>query len=75
MPDKMIEQILVYRVTGQDRTVGHNQMLNCAAGADHILLMAHALGLGVVWLTSTEKTAKTFKEHLAFPTTSNPSYT
>jgi len=57
----------VYRVTGQDRTVGHNQMLDCAAAADHMLLMAHALGLGAVWLTSTEKTAKAFKEHYGLP--------
>lgn len=57
----------VYRTTGQDQTVGHNQMLDCAAAADHMLLMAHALGLGAVWLTSTEKTAKAFKEQYGLP--------
>jgi nitroreductase len=29
--------------------------------------MAHALGLGAVWLTCTEKTAKTFKEKYGLP--------
>ena len=57
----------VYRVTGQDRTVGHNQMLDCAVVADHILLMVHALSLGVGWLTSTEKIAQSFKEHHGLP--------
>jgi len=57
----------VYKVTGQDRSVPHNQMLDCAAAADHMLLMAHALGLGAVWLTQTEKTAKAFKEQYGLP--------
>jgi nitroreductase len=29
--------------------------------------MAHALGLGAVWLTCTEKTAKRFKEKYGLP--------
>ena len=57
----------VYKVTGQDKTVGHNQMLDCAAAADHMLLMAHALGLGGVWLTRTEKTGQAFKEQYGLP--------
>ncbi len=57
----------VYKVTGQDRSVPHNQMLDCAAAADHMLLMAHALGLGAVWLTQTEKTARAFQEQYGLP--------
>jgi nitroreductase len=52
----------VYRAVGHDRLVPHNQLLDCSAAADHMCLMAHALGLGAVWLTRTDKTAKTFKE-------------
>jgi nitroreductase len=52
----------VYETIGHDRLVPHNQLLDCAAAADHMCLMAHALGLGAVWLTRTEKTARTFKE-------------
>jgi len=57
----------VYRVTGQDSIVPHNQLLDCGAAADHMLLMAHALGLGAVWLTKTDKTAKAFKERYGLP--------
>jgi nitroreductase len=57
----------VYRVTGQDQIVPQNQMLDCGAAADHMLLMAHALGLGGVWLTRTEKTARAFKEQYGLP--------
>ena len=57
----------VYKMTGQDRSVAHNQMLDCGAAADHMLLMAHALGLGAVWLAATEKTAKAFKEKYGLP--------
>jgi nitroreductase len=52
----------VYRTVGHDRLVPHNQLLDCAAAADHMCLMAHALGLGAVWLTRTDKTGRAFKE-------------
>jgi nitroreductase len=57
----------VYRTVGHDRLVPHNQLLDCAAAADHMCLMAHALGLGAVWLTRTDKTARTFKEQYGLP--------
>ncbi len=47
---------------GHDRLVPHNMMLDCAAAGDHMCLMAHALGLGAVWLTCTDKTAARFKK-------------
>ena len=34
---------------------------------DHMCLMAHALGLGAVWLSCTEKTAKTFQQKFGLP--------
>jgi nitroreductase len=57
----------VYKALGHDRLVPHNQLLDCAAAADHMCLMAHALGLGAVWLTRTDKTARTFKEKYGLP--------
>ncbi len=57
----------IYKILGHDRLIPHNQLYDCAAAADHMCLMAHALGLGAVWLTRTEKTAQTFKEKFDLP--------
>jgi nitroreductase len=52
----------IYEVVGHDQLVPHNMLLDCAAAGDHMCLMAHALGLGAVWLTCTDKTAARFKK-------------
>jgi nitroreductase len=57
----------IYKTTGQDKVYGHNMMLDCACAGDHMCLMAHALGLGAVWLTCTEKTAANFKKKYGLP--------
>jgi nitroreductase len=57
----------IYETLGHDRLIPHNQLYDCAAAADHMCLMAHALGLGAVWLTRTEKTAQIFKEKFHLP--------
>ena len=57
----------VYEVVGHDRLVPQNLLLDCACAADHMCLMAHALGLGAVWLSKTDKTAQTFKEKYGLP--------
>lgn len=57
----------VYETVGHDRLVPHNMLLDCAAAGDHMCLMAHALGLGAVWLTCTEKTAARFKKKYGLP--------
>lgn len=57
----------VYETVGHDKLVPHNQGFDAAAAADHMCLMAHALGLGAVWLSCTEKTAKTFQKKYALP--------
>jgi nitroreductase len=44
---------------GQDKLVPQNPGFDAAAAADHMLLMAHALGLGAVWLSELKKTSKT----------------
>jgi nitroreductase len=48
----------IHRVVGQDKLVPQNAGFDSAAAADHMLLMAHALGLGAVWLSKTAKTEK-----------------
>lgn len=66
--DKRIPQVV-----GQDRTVPQNGGFDAAAAGDHMLLMAHALGLGGVWLSKTAKTdvtpdtAQQFKEKFGLP--------
>ena len=51
--DKRISQVV-----GQDKSVPQNPGYDAAAAADHMLLMAHALGLGAVWLSKTAKSEK-----------------
>jgi nitroreductase len=61
------------RVVGQDKFVPQNGGFDAAAAGDHMLLMAHALGLGGVWLSKTvktdvtEDTAKKFKDQYGLP--------
>jgi len=57
----------IYEVVGHDQLVPHNMLLDCAAAGDHMCLMAHALGLGAVWLTCTDKTAARFKKKYGLP--------
>ncbi len=57
----------IFQTVGHDKLVGHNQLLDCAAAADHMCLMAHALGLGAVWLTATDETAQRFKAKYGLP--------
>jgi nitroreductase/predicted hydrocarbon binding protein len=62
----------IYETLGHDRLIPHNQLYDCAAAADHMCLMAFALGLGAVWLTRTEKTAQMFKEKFGLPDNLEP---
>jgi nitroreductase len=63
----------VASAVGQDRLVPQNPGFDAAAAADHMLLMAHALGLGGVWLSELKKTTKTedtgekFKDKYGLP--------
>ena len=49
----------VAETVGQDLLVPQNPGFDAAAAADHMLLMAHALGLGAVWLSELKQTSKT----------------
>lgn len=66
--DKRISQVV-----GQDKLVPQNPGYDAAAAADHMLLMAHALGLGGVWLSKivdlgkAKDTGKDFKEKYGLP--------
>ena len=40
---------------------------DCSAATMNLLLAAHALGLGAVWLSCTEKTAETFQKKYGLP--------
>lgn len=57
----------IYKTVGHDKLVPHNMLYDCAAAGDHICLMAHALGLGAVWLSCTKKTAENFKKKYGLP--------
>jgi nitroreductase len=57
-------------IVGQDKTVPQNAGFDAAAAGDHMLLVAHALGLGGCWLSERHgptDTAKTFKEKYGLP--------
>lgn len=55
------------QVVGQHLSVPQNAGYDAAAAADHMLLMAHALGLGGIWLTCTKESAQKFKEQYGLP--------
>jgi nitroreductase len=57
----------VYGTVGHDSLVPHNQGYDAAAAADHMCLMAHALGLGGCWLSCTEDTARKFAQRFGLP--------
>ncbi len=63
----------ISETVGQDKMVPQNLGYDAAAAGDHMLLMAHALGLGGVWLSKTvksehtEDTGKKFKELYGLP--------
>lgn len=60
-------------VVGWDRMVPQNAGFDAAAAADHMLLMARALGLGGVWLSKhvkskySEDTGKKFEKEYGLP--------
>jgi nitroreductase len=54
------------KVVWQDQCVPQNAGFDAAAAIDHMLLMAHALGLGAVWLSKTAKTNVTKDTGLRF---------
>lgn len=65
----------VAATVGQDKTVPQNAGFDAAAAGDHMLLMAHALGLGGCWLSERHgetDTAEMFKEKYELPDSIEP---
>ena len=58
------QDMRLYRAMGFDKAVPQNIYYDAAAAADHICLMAHALGLGACWLTHGEETQRRVREYL-----------
>lgn len=57
----------IYDFMGFPNHTPQNIYLDAAAAADHMVLMAHALGLGAVWLTHTPIMAERVREQLGLP--------
>jgi nitroreductase len=63
----------IAKAVGQDKLVPQNPGYDAAAAADHMLLIAHALGLGGVWLSkmvdseNTKDTGNEFKQKYGLP--------
>ena len=57
------QDMRMYKALGFDERVPQNIYYDAAAAADHICLMAHALGLGACWLTHGEETQRRLREH------------
>jgi nitroreductase len=63
------QDLRMYKVLRFDEYVPQNLYFDAAAAADHICLMAHALGLGACWLTHGEETQLRLREHFGQPET------
>ncbi len=61
------QDMRIYEWMGFPEQAPQNIYLDAAAAADHMCLMAHALGLGAVWLTHTKEQVKRLREHLDLP--------
>lgn len=63
------QDMSVYKALRFDEHVPQNIHYDAAAAADHMCLMAHALGLGACWLTHGEETQKRIREYFGLPET------
>ncbi len=58
----VVQELSMYHTLRFEKYVPQNLYYDAAAAADHICLMAHALGLGHCWLTHGEDTQKRLRE-------------
>ncbi len=63
------QDMRVYDAVGFEKIFPQNIYYDAATAADHMLLMAHALGLGGVWLTHGEETRQKVRKHFGLPET------
>ena len=61
------QDMRIFDWMGQTKMAPQNIYFDAAAAADHMCLMAHALGLGAIWLTHTQEQAEKLRKHLALP--------
>jgi len=54
----VLQELSMYKTLRFDEYVPQNLYFDAGAAADHMCLMAHALGLGSCWLTHGEETQK-----------------
>jgi nitroreductase len=59
----VLQDMRVYKTLRFDKRAPQNIFYDAAAAADHICLMAHALGLGACWLTHGEETQIKLRQH------------
>jgi nitroreductase len=59
----VLQELSMYQTLRFDKTVPQNLYFDAAAAADHICLMAQALGLGSCWLTHGVDTQERLREH------------
>lgn len=65
----VLQEMSMYKTLRFDERVPQNIYYDAAAAADHICLMAHALGLGACWLTHGEETQNALREHFGLTPT------
>lgn len=63
------QDMRVYKALRFDEYVPQNVYYDAACAADHVCLMAYALGLGACWLTHGEETQKKIREYFGLPET------
>jgi len=61
------QDMRVYKALKFDEHVPQNIYYDAATAADHMCLMAHALGLGACWLTHGAETQKRIREYFGLP--------
>jgi nitroreductase len=59
----VLQELSMYQTLRFDKSVPQNLYFDAAAAADHICLMAHALGLGSCWLTHGVETQNKLRDH------------
>lgn len=63
------QDLRIYQALHFNELVPQNLYFDAAAAADHICLMAHALGLGACWLTHGKDSQRRLQEYLQLPET------
>lgn len=63
------QDLRTYQALRFDHLVPQNLYFDAAAAADHMCLMAHALGLGACWLTHGEETQQRIRAAFGLPVT------